>query len=60
VLEQLRSDPELRRTKVIVLSNDGLDETVQTTLQLGAVEYVTKATVTPRELAQIIARHVAR
>lgn len=58
VLEQLRSDPELRRTKVIVLSNNGLDETVRTTLQLGAIDYVTKATVTPRELAQIIARHV--
>ena len=58
VLKHLRTDPELSPTKVIMLSNSGLDETVQTSLHLGAVDYVTKATVTPRELAQVIARHV--
>jgi len=58
VLQRLRDDPELRRTKVIMLSNQGVDEIVQSSLKLGAVDYVTKATVTPRELAQVIARHL--
>lgn len=58
VLERLQSDPALRRTKVVMLSNQGMDETVQTSLRLGAVDYLTKATVTPREVAQVIARHL--
>ena len=58
VLERLQSDPALRRTKVVMLSNQGMDETVRTSLRLGAVDYLTKATVTPREVAQVIARHL--
>lgn len=58
VLEHLRDDIKKRGLKVIVLSNHGVDETVGATLKLGAVEYLTKATVTPRELAQVIARHL--
>jgi two-component system, OmpR family, alkaline phosphatase synthesis response regulator PhoP len=60
VLERLQADPELRNTKVVMLSNQGMDETVRTSLRLGALDYVTKATVTPRELAQLIARYLVR
>jgi two-component system, OmpR family, alkaline phosphatase synthesis response regulator PhoP len=60
VLERVQSDPGLRRVKVIVLTNQGLDETARTCLNLGAVDYVTKANVTPRELAQIVARHLVQ
>lgn len=58
VLERLQGDSELRQTKVIMLSNQGEDEVVQSSLRLGALDYVTKATVTPRELAQVLARHL--
>jgi two-component system, OmpR family, alkaline phosphatase synthesis response regulator PhoP len=60
VLERLQGDRDLRHTKVVMLSNQGMDETVKTSLRLGALDYVTKATVTPRELAQLIARHLLR
>ncbi len=60
LLEQLQADPELRRTKVIVLSNQGLDDTVSRCLSLGAADYVTKSTITPHELAQLIARHLVQ
>jgi DNA-binding response OmpR family regulator len=60
VLRRLQSDAGLDGTRVIVLSNQGVDEVVRTTLELGAVDYVTKATVTPRELGQVIARHLVR
>ena len=60
VLERLQSDAGLRRTKVIMLSNQGEDEIVQSSLRLGALDYVIKSTVTPRELAQVLARHLAR
>jgi CheY-like chemotaxis protein len=60
VLDRLQGDAELRTTRVIMLSNQGVDETVQTCLRLGAIDYVTKATVTPRELAQLLARHLLK
>ena len=58
VLQRLQSDPQLSSTKVVMLSNQGNDEIVRTSLQLGALDYVTKATITPRELAQVVARHL--
>lgn len=58
VLDHLRDDIRSRGLKVVVLSNDGLDETVGECLSRGAAEYLTKATVTPRELAQVIARNL--
>lgn len=59
VLDHLRADPELADTKVVVLTNYSENRTRQASLQRGAIAFVIKLTVTPRELAQNIARWLA-
>lgn len=58
VLERIADDPALRGLKVIMVSNFGEATTVRASKERGAAEYIVKANVTPRELAQIIARHL--
>ena len=58
VLMNIQADPELT-PKVVVFSNFAEQVTVDASIERGALEYVLKATVTPRELAQILARHLA-
>jgi len=43
VLEDLKNDPEVRKTPVIVLSGLSDDETIKKALRLGAVDYFVKA-----------------
>lgn len=56
VLEAMRADPELRSTRVVMLSNYGEDATVRACRERGALDYVFKWTTTPRELAQTCVR----
>ena len=42
VLQEIKSDPELKQTPVIVLSNLGQDEDIKRALQLGAEDYIVK------------------
>ena len=42
VLEQIKSDPALKTTPVIVLSNLGQDEDIKKALQMGADDYLVK------------------
>lgn len=51
VLQQMRADPTLARIPVLVLSNYGEASTIRRALDLGAVEYLVKANVTPSEVA---------
>ena len=57
MLEKMQADPELA-AKVIVLSNFGEMPTIKASLAGGAEAYVLKVMVTPRELAQIVARNL--
>ena len=50
VLERLRAMPATAQIPVIILSNYGDRELQQRGLQLGALEFLVKADVTPREL----------
>lgn len=56
LLDQMRADPRLRPTRVLILSNYSDRTTVTACRERGAVDYVVKSTITPRELAQRIAR----
>ena len=51
VLERLREMPETAQIPVIILSNYGDPELRQRGLRLGALEFLVKADVTPRQLA---------
>ena len=51
VLERLRGMPETAQIPVIILSNYGDPELRQRGLRLGALEFLVKADVTPRQLA---------
>ncbi|MFI5285173.1 MAG: PleD family two-component system response regulator [Candidatus Dormibacteria bacterium] len=50
VLERLRAMPATAQIPVIILSNYGDPELQQRGLQLGALEFLVKADVTPRQL----------
>jgi two-component system cell cycle response regulator len=50
MLRQLRADPELKRTPVIMLTADGSTEIITTVARLGVRDYVTK----PFEDAQLL------
>lgn len=58
VLERIADEDELRGLKVIMVSNFGEASTVRASRERGAADYIVKANVTPRELAQIIARQL--
>lgn len=56
VLEALRADPRLNKTRVVMLSNFSEETTVEACRQRGALDYVFKWTTTPGELAQTCVR----
>jgi len=50
VLAQIKKDPELNKTPVLILSNLGQKEEIEKGLKLGAIDYLIKAHVTPSEI----------
>lgn len=56
VLDRIRLDQELGDPKVVIVSNYSENATIQEGLARGAVDYVVKSNVTPRELTQLVAR----
>lgn len=42
VLEEIKSDPQLKQIPVVVLSNLGQDEDIKKALQLGAEDFIVK------------------
>ena len=42
VLEEIKSDPQLKQIPVVVLSNLGQDDDIKKALQLGAEDYIVK------------------
>ncbi len=53
VLENLRADPDLQATPVIVLSNLGQESDIAKARQLGAIDYLVKSDV---QLKEVVAR----
>jgi CheY-like chemotaxis protein len=56
VLEAIRHDSGIRHTRVVMLSNYSEQSTVEACLERGALDYVFKWSITPRELAQTCVR----
>ena len=56
VLDRVRAEPELGGPRVVIVSNFGHDSTVAEGLRRGALDFVVKSNVTPRELTQLVAR----
>jgi CheY-like chemotaxis protein len=52
VLKQLKQDPKLKKIPVIMLTNLGGDEDIKTALSLGAIRYITKVDLTPKEVVK--------
>lgn len=60
VLKELKSDPELSKIPVIVLTNLVHDEDKQTALSLGAVNYVNKAGISLADIISTLEKFVGK
>ncbi len=60
VLVQIKNNPNLSKIPVIILSNLGQQEDVERGLKLGAVDYLIKANLTPREIIEKINNTLAK
>jgi CheY-like chemotaxis protein len=58
LLSQLKKAPEAKNIPVIVLSNLSQKEEVDKAIALGAKEYLTKANITPAQIAQKIKSYI--
>jgi len=54
ILNQIKADKELKKIKVILLSNLGQKEEVEKGLKLGATKYLIKAHYTPGQVVEEI------
>jgi DNA-binding response OmpR family regulator len=52
LLKELKSDPNLKSTKVIVLSNYAGEENVNKALEIGAIDFIPKHRIVPEELGE--------
>jgi len=57
-LKELRSDPNLKDVRVIILTNLSREEDKQRVMELGATEYIVKADVSFREIVDVIKRYL--
>ncbi len=58
VLRRVKANPKTKHIHVIILSNLDADEHKQRAVALGAEEYIVKALLQPRELAERIAKYL--
>jgi DNA-binding response OmpR family regulator len=54
VLQKLKGDPALKAIPVVILTNLAGDNDVQAALQLGAVRYIIKSELKPKEVEEIV------
>jgi CheY-like chemotaxis protein len=54
VLKTLKSDPALKAIPVVILTNLAGDNDVQAALKLGAVRYIIKSELKPKEVEEIV------
>ena len=60
VLRRLKQDPNWREIPVLVFSNRGAPEDIETALDLGAADYIVKTQSTPTDLVEKIEGLLAR
>lgn len=54
ILQQIKQDPELKNTKIVILSNLGQKEEVEKGIESGAEKYLIKAHFTPSQVVEEI------
>jgi DNA-binding response OmpR family regulator len=54
ILKEIKTDPKLKKTNVVILSNLGQKDEVEKGLKLGAKKYLIKAHYTPAEVVEEI------
>lgn len=59
VLSKIKSDPDLEQIPVVILTNLAGDNDVQTALGMGAVRYIIKSEVKPKEVEAIVSEILA-
>jgi DNA-binding response OmpR family regulator len=55
ILEEIKNDPDVKSTKVVMLTNFGNDENISRALELGAEDYIMKYNIVPSELSDKVA-----
>ncbi len=58
ILRKIKSEPEFKNLKVIILSNLGQKEEVEKGIKLGAVKYLIKAHYTPSQVIKEIKKTI--
>ncbi|MFH1714310.1 MAG: response regulator [Candidatus Nealsonbacteria bacterium] len=58
ILHQIKTDHEIKNTKVIIISNLGQKEEVQKGIELGASKYLIKAHFTPGQVVEEIKKTI--
>lgn len=58
ILRQIKSDPRLKETKVVVFSNIRDEKIIQEARGLGAAGYIIKTTVTPDQIFEEIKKYL--
>jgi len=58
ILRKIKSEPEFKNLKVIILSNLGQKEEVEKGMKLGAVKYLIKAHYTPSQVIKEIKKTI--
>ena len=52
VITQIKNDPELKSTPILIMSNLGEEDHIQKGLQLGAMGYIVKSDITPSQIIE--------
>jgi two-component system, OmpR family, phosphate regulon response regulator PhoB len=59
MLEKLRATPWGKNIKVIILTNMGEQEIPDSVKQLGVIDVILKADMTPRQVAELVKKHLS-
>lgn len=60
VLERLKKDPKFGNIPVVVLSNVRDEEKIKRALTLGAVGYIIKPTLTPKQVVEEVSKYIRK
>lgn len=57
-LKILKSDPELAKIPVVIMSNLAQEEDMQRTKELGAIDYLVKANITMEDMVKVVRKYL--
>lgn len=57
-LKILKSDPELAKIPVVIMSNLAQEEDMQRTKELGAIDYLVKSNITMEDMVKVVRKYL--